>query len=70
MLSATDAFPDTTPADQRHTQVVVGDHLSEIDEDEREDEVTSHSDPHPTRRQMLCTRPMISSPAQGRSGTS
>ena len=41
---ATDhCFPDTTPADQRHTQVVVGDHFSDIDEDEREDEATSQS---------------------------
>ena len=43
MLSATDAFPDTTPADQRHTQVVIGDRLSDIDEDEQEDEATSQS---------------------------
>ena len=43
MLSATDAFPDTTPADQRHTQVVIGDHFSDIDEDEQEDEATSQS---------------------------
>ena len=26
MIPATDAFPDTTPADQRHTQTVIGDH--------------------------------------------
>ena len=43
MLSETDAFPDTTPADQRHTQVVIGDHFSDIDEDEQEDEATSRS---------------------------
>ena len=41
MLSATDAFPDMTPADQRHTQVVIGDHFSNIDEDEQEDEAAS-----------------------------
>ena len=43
MISATDAFPDTTPADQRHTQMVIGDHFSDIDEDEQEDEATSQS---------------------------
>ena len=43
MLSATDAFPDMTPADQRHTQVVLGDHFSDIDEDEQEDEAASRS---------------------------
>ena len=43
MISATDAFPDTTPADQRHTQTVIGDHFSDIDEDEQEDEATSQS---------------------------
>ena len=42
-LSATDAFPDMTPADQRHTQVVLGDHFSDIDEDEQDDEATSQS---------------------------
>ena len=46
MLSATGAFPDMTPADQRHTQVVIGDHFSDIDEDEQEGEATS----------ALCTR--------------
>ena len=29
MLSATDAFPDMTPADQRHTPVVIGDQFSD-----------------------------------------
>ena len=43
MISVTDAFPDTTPADQRHTQTVVGDHFSDIDEDEQEDEAISQS---------------------------
>ena len=43
MLSATDAFPDMTPADQRHMQVVIGDHFSDIDEDEQEDEAASQS---------------------------
>ena len=44
MLPATDAFPDSTPADQRHTQTVVGGHFSDIDEDEQEeDEATSRS---------------------------
>ena len=43
MISATDAFPDTTPADQRHTQTAIGDHFSDIDEDEQEDEATSQS---------------------------
>ena len=44
MLSATDAFPDSTLADQRHTQAVIGDHSSDIDEDEQEeDEATSRS---------------------------
>ena len=43
MLSATDAFPDMTPADQRHMQAVIGDHFSDIDEDEQEDEATSQS---------------------------
>ena len=43
MISATDAFPDTAPADQRHTQTVIGDHFSDIDEDEQEDEATSQS---------------------------
>ena len=43
MVSATDAFPDTTPADQRHTQTVIGDHFSDIDEDEQEDETTFQS---------------------------
>ena len=43
MLSATDAFPDMTPADLRHTQVVIGDHFSDIDEDEQEDEATPQS---------------------------
>ena len=41
MVSATDAFPDTTPADQRHTQTVIGDHFSDIDDDEQGDEATS-----------------------------
>ena len=41
MLTATDAFPDATPADQRHTQMVIGDHFSNIDEDEQEDGDTS-----------------------------
>ena len=41
MMPATDAFPDMTPADQRHTQTVIGDHFSDIDEDEQEDEATS-----------------------------
>ena len=36
MLSATDAFPDSTPADQRHTQTVIGDHFSDIDDDDDE----------------------------------
>ena len=43
MLSATDAFPDMTPADLRHTQVEIGDHLSDIDEDAQEDEASSQS---------------------------
>ena len=43
MLSATDAFPDMTPADQRHTPVVIGDHFSDIDEDDQEDETASPS---------------------------
>ena len=43
MLSEADAFPDTTPADQRHTQVVIGDHSSDINEDEQEDQATSQS---------------------------
>ena len=43
MISATDAFPDTTPADQRHTQTVIGDHFSDIDEDEQGGETTSQS---------------------------
>ena len=43
MLSAIDAFPDMTPADQRHTPVVIGDHFSDIDEDEPEDEIASQS---------------------------
>ena len=44
MLSAADAFPDRTPADQRHTQVVViGDHFSDIDEDDPESEAASQS---------------------------
>ena len=43
MISATDAFPDTTPADQRHTQTAIGDHFSGIDEDEQGDETTSQS---------------------------
>ena len=43
MLSATDAFPDMTPADQRHTPVVIGDRFSDIDEDEQEDEAASQS---------------------------
>ena len=43
MISATDAFPDTTPADQRHTQTAIGNHFSDIDEDEQEDENTSQS---------------------------
>ena len=30
-----------TPIDQRHTQTVIGDHFSDIDEDEQEDEATS-----------------------------
>ena len=29
MLSATDAFPDMTPADQRHTPVMIGDQFSD-----------------------------------------
>ena len=42
MLSATDAFPDSTPADQRHAQTVMGDHFSDIDEDEQgEDDAIS-----------------------------
>ena len=41
MISATDAFPDTTPADQRHTQTAIGDHFSDIDEDEQGDDATS-----------------------------
>ena len=41
MVSATDAFPDTTPADQRHTQTAIGDHFSDIDEDEQGDDATS-----------------------------
>ena len=41
MISATDALPDTTSADQRHMQTVIGDHFSDIDEDEQEDETTS-----------------------------
>ena len=43
MISATDALPDTTSADQRHMQTVIGDHFSDIDEDEQEDEATSQS---------------------------
>ena len=43
MLPATDAFPDMTPAGLRHTQAVIGDHFSDIDEDEQEDEATSKS---------------------------
>ena len=43
MLSETDAFPDMTPADQRHTPVVIGDHFSDIDEDDRESEAASQS---------------------------
>ena len=43
MLSATDAFPDTTPADQRHTPVVGESHFSDIDEDEQEDDAASQS---------------------------
>ena len=43
MLSATDAFPDMTPADQRHTPVVIGDHFSDIDEDDQESEAASQS---------------------------
>ena len=41
MLSATGAFPDMTPADQRHTPVVIGDHFSDIDEDNQEDEASA-----------------------------
>ena len=65
MLSATDAFPDMTPADQRHTQVVIGDHFSDIDEDEQEDEATSQSldvgadDEAPPRVPMACRSPMV-----------
>ena len=43
MVSATDAFPDTTPADQRHTQAAIGDHFSDIDEDEQGGEATSQA---------------------------
>ena len=43
MVSASDAFPDTTPASQRHTQTTIGDHFSDIDEDEQEDEHASRS---------------------------
>ena len=43
MVSASDAFPDTTPASQRHTQTTIGDHFSDIDEDEQEDEYASRS---------------------------
>ena len=43
MVSASDAFPDTTPASQRHTQTTIGDHFSDIDEDEQEDEHDSRS---------------------------
>jgi len=43
MLSATDAFLDTTPADQRHTPVVGESHFSDIDEDDQEDETASQS---------------------------
>ena len=43
MLSATDAFPDMTPADQRHTPVVIGDHLPDIDEDDQEGEAAFQS---------------------------
>ena len=34
-------FSDTTPADQRHTQAVIGDHFSDIDDDEQGDDATS-----------------------------
>ena len=43
MLSATDAFPDRTPADQRHTQVVIRDHFSDIDDDDPKSEAASQS---------------------------
>ena len=43
MVSASDAFPDTTPAGQRHTQTAIGDRFSDIDEDEQEDEYASRS---------------------------
>ena len=43
VLSATDACPDRTPADQRHTQMVIGGRFSDIDEDEPEGEVASQS---------------------------
>ena len=43
MLSATDAFPDMTPADQRHTPVVGESHFSDIDEDDQEDDAASQS---------------------------
>ena len=41
MVPATDVFPDTTQADQRHTQTVIGDYFSDIDDDEQGDEATS-----------------------------
>ena len=41
VLSATDALPDMTPADQRHTPVVIGDRFSDIDEDDQEDEAAA-----------------------------
>ena len=43
MLSATDAFPDMTLADQRHTPVVGESHFSDIDEYDQEDEAASQS---------------------------
>ena len=43
MLSRADAFPDTTPADQRHTKVVIKDHFSDINDDEREEKATSRT---------------------------
>ena len=43
MLSATDAFLGTTPADQRHTPVVGESHFSDIDEDDQEGDAASQS---------------------------
>ena len=64
MISATDAFPDTTPADQRHTQTVIGDHFSDIDEDEQEGEATSQSldvgvDDEATPPPVACRSPVV-----------